>query len=85
MYIIFAAINFACVIVTFVFQPETSRRTLEEIDLLFTLDRTPFVCLDKEARSRKAPLAGFGIIHATDHSASGKAEGNEKAEELAVL
>ncbi|KIX04850.1 uncharacterized protein Z518_05721 [Rhinocladiella mackenziei CBS 650.93] len=49
MYLVFAGFNCMNTILCYLFFPETARRTLEEIDLLFTSDRTVFVFLDKEA------------------------------------
>lgn len=56
IYFIFGGINFACAIVSFLFFPETAGRSLEELDLLFTPDRTPFVFMDNDARSKASML-----------------------------
>ncbi|KAK3676649.1 high affinity glucose transporter [Recurvomyces mirabilis] len=49
IYFIFAAINFGCAVLGYLFFPETANRTLEELDLLFLHDRRILVCRDPDA------------------------------------
>ena len=56
LYYVFGGINLACAVVGFLFYPETTGRSLEELDLLFTPDRTVFVFLDKDACSKHSML-----------------------------
>lgn len=56
VYFIFGGINFLCAVLGYLFYPETARRTLEELDLLFTPDRKVFVFLDSDATSRRPIL-----------------------------
>ena len=56
LYYIFGAINLMCATIGFLFFPETASKSLEELDLLFTRNRTVFVFLDKDARSKRSML-----------------------------
>ena len=56
LYYIFGGINLMCATIGFLVFPETVERSLEELDLLFTPDRTALVFLDKEARSKRPML-----------------------------
>ncbi|KAL1964869.1 hypothetical protein VTN77DRAFT_6371 [Rasamsonia byssochlamydoides] len=49
LYMIFMALCYLMAIVVFLFYPESAGKTLEEMDFLFTKDRTPWVFLDREA------------------------------------
>ncbi|OJJ42605.1 hypothetical protein ASPZODRAFT_76671 [Penicilliopsis zonata CBS 506.65] len=60
LYYVFGGINIAISFVTFLFYPETSQRTLEELDLLFTPDRRKLVFLDRDA-CRKGSMLGHGL------------------------
>jgi sugar porter (SP) family MFS transporter len=60
LYYIFGAINWTCAVIGWLFFPETAGRALEELDLLFTSERSVWVCFDKEAKSKKN-LIGEGI------------------------
>ncbi|KIX96423.1 uncharacterized protein Z520_07689 [Fonsecaea multimorphosa CBS 102226] len=77
LYFVFAGFNYMNTILCYVFFPETALRTLEEIDLLFTPDRTVFVFLDKEA-TRKGRL-----LHAD--LADGETVGQEMKKALGSL
>ncbi|KAJ9636447.1 high affinity glucose transporter [Knufia peltigerae] len=57
LYFIFAGINFGCALIGYLFYPETTGRSLEELDLLFTPDRSIWVFLDKPAK-KKISFAG---------------------------
>lgn len=46
---IFMGLCFAMAIVVFLFYPETSGKTLEEIDFLFSKDRSPWTFKDRQA------------------------------------
>lgn len=48
VYFIFGSINFCCAAAGYLFYPETSGRTFEELDLLFTPQRKTLVFLDKD-------------------------------------
>lgn len=52
LYYIFGAINFTCAVIGYIFYPETAGKSLEQLDLLFTPDRTVWVFLDKAARKK---------------------------------
>jgi sugar porter (SP) family MFS transporter len=65
LYYAFGGINMAISVVTFLFYPETSRRSLEELDLLFTPNRQKFVFLDKEA-CQKGSLLAHGLESGAD-------------------
>lgn len=56
LYYIFGGINIAVSIISFFFFPETSNRTLEELDLLFTPQRRVLVCFDKDACKKGSML-----------------------------
>jgi len=56
LYYIFGAINLACAVVGFLFFPETAGRSLEELDLLFTPNRSVFVFRDRDACGKKSML-----------------------------
>ena len=56
LYYIFGAINLVCATVGFLFFPETAKRSLEELDLLFTPEKSAFVFLDKDASSKRPML-----------------------------
>lgn len=56
LYYVFGAINLVCATVGFLFFPETAGRSLEELDLLFTPNRSVYVFLDKDARSKRSML-----------------------------
>lgn len=60
LYYIFGGINIAVSIISFFFFPETSNRTLEELDLLFTPQRRVLVCFDKEA-CKKGSMLKHGL------------------------
>ena len=47
LYIIFAGISFAAAVSTWLFQPETANRSLEEMDAMFE-GRTMWIFLDKD-------------------------------------
>lgn len=79
VYYAFGAINICISIVTFLFYPETSRRSLEELDLLFTPNRTKFVFLDREACKK-----GSMLPH-TLESGAGVAKDLEKALVLGTI
>ena len=49
VYFVFGAVNIVVSFIGFLFFPETARRTLEELGLLFTPDRSVFVFHDKDA------------------------------------
>lgn len=53
VYFIFGAFNFTSAVIGFLFFPETTGKTLEELDLLFTPDRTVWVFCDKDAKSKR--------------------------------
>lgn len=59
LYYVFGGINIGVSIISYLFFPETSRRTLEELDLLFTPQRRVLVCFDKEA-CQKGSLIPLG-------------------------
>ncbi|CAL5871960.1 uncharacterized protein PFLUO_LOCUS6217 [Penicillium psychrofluorescens] len=65
VYYVFGCINIGISVVVFLFFPETSRRTLEELDLLFTPNRPTFVFLDKEA-CQKGSLLKHGLESGAD-------------------
>lgn len=69
LYYVFGGINIAISVVTFLFYPETCKRSLEEMDLLFTPNRRKLVFLDKEA-CRKGSMLEHGLE-------SGSAAANE--------
>ncbi|KAK9234228.1 general substrate transporter [Lipomyces kononenkoae] len=56
LYFIFGAINVTSSVVIFLFYPETCLRTLEELDLLFTRNRTVFAFMDREACTKGSML-----------------------------
>lgn len=56
LYFIFAGINFTAAIIGFLFFPETTGKSLEELDLLFTTERTIWVFRDKDACSKRPIL-----------------------------
>ena len=56
LYFVFGAFNYMNSILAYLFFPETSQRSLEELDLLFTPDRTTWVFTDKEARKKGSIL-----------------------------
>ncbi|KAL6821588.1 general substrate transporter [Trichoderma camerunense] len=58
IYLIFAAICYFNMTICYLLFPETARRTLEEIDTLFTPERTVWVFMDKKARSKEQLLHG---------------------------
>ncbi|KAJ5729689.1 uncharacterized protein N7483_004197 [Penicillium malachiteum] len=60
VYYTFGGINICISFVVYFFFPETSRRTLEELDLLFTPNRRKLVFLDKEA-CQKGTLLKHGL------------------------
>lgn len=80
LYYIFGAINIAVSIVSFLFFPETSNRTLEELDLLFTPQRRLLVCFDKEACEK-----GSLMKHALDRDPAAVAKDLESALVLGVV
>jgi len=49
LYLIFMTICYVMAVVIFLFYPESAGKTLEEMDFLFTNDRTPWVMFDKSA------------------------------------
>ncbi|KAL1987930.1 hypothetical protein VTN96DRAFT_1914 [Rasamsonia emersonii] len=49
LYIIFMALCYLMSIVVYLFYPESAGKTLEEMDLLFTKGRSPWVFLDRDA------------------------------------
>ncbi|RAO73330.1 uncharacterized protein BHQ10_009342 [Talaromyces amestolkiae] len=49
LYLIFMALCFLMAIVVFLYYPESAGKTLEEMDFLFTPDRTPWVFQDRSA------------------------------------
>lgn len=57
VYYVFGAINLCISVISYLFFPETSRRTLEELDLLFMPNRRLIVCLDREACKKGSLLA----------------------------
>ncbi|KAI7083093.1 hypothetical protein KC356_g7826 [Hortaea werneckii] len=57
LYYIFGGLCFLTATLSFLFFPETSKRSLEEMELLFVQSRSPFVFLDKDARSKTRLLA----------------------------
>lgn len=64
LYYVFGGLNIAISVVTFLFYPETCKRSLEEIDLLFTPNRRKLVFLDKEA-CQKGSLLEHGLESGT--------------------
>ncbi|KAH8690868.1 putative sugar transporter [Talaromyces proteolyticus] len=50
LYIIFMALCYVMATVVYFFYPESAGKTLEEMDFLFTKDRTPWVFRDPEAK-----------------------------------
>lgn len=91
LYYIFGGINIAISIVSFFFFPETSSRTLEELDLLFTPQRGALVCFDKEACQKgsllKHGLDGDPATVARDLESAlvlGAVKGNADAKEVAL-
>lgn len=54
-YIIWTVLNAAIVPIVYVFYPETSGRTLEDMDDYFRSNPPLLACLDKEAISSKRP------------------------------
>lgn len=65
VYYVFGGINLGISFVVFLFFPETSRRTLEELDLLFTPNRPTLVFFDKEA-CQKGSLLQHGLESGAD-------------------
>lgn len=49
LYLIFMALCYIMAVVVFLFYPESAGKTLEEMDFLFTKDRTPWVLFDRSA------------------------------------
>lgn len=64
LYYVFGGINIAISVVTFLFYPETCKRSLEEMDLLFTPNRRKLVFLDKDA-CRKGTMLEHGLESGT--------------------
>ena len=65
LYFIFAGINFMISIVSYIFFPETGSRSLEELDLLFTPDRSALVFRDPVA-CRKGSLLQHDLAEGPD-------------------
>lgn len=57
LYFIFGGICIGISIVSYLFYPETARRSLEELELLFVPSRSAFVFLDKDATTKRSLLA----------------------------
>ena len=57
VYFIFGAINFASMVLGYLFWPETTGKSLEELDLLFTPERTVWVFRDRDACSKRPILS----------------------------
>jgi hypothetical protein len=65
LYFIFGAINVCILVFGFLFYPETCKRSLEELDLLFLPGRRTVVFLNKEACSK-----GFILEHTSADGAA---------------
>ncbi|KAJ5698573.1 hypothetical protein N7462_000578 [Penicillium macrosclerotiorum] len=50
LYMVFMTLCYTMAIVVYLFYPETAQKTLEEVDFLFSKDRTIWVFQDREAR-----------------------------------
>ncbi|KAJ5801943.1 uncharacterized protein N7503_004393 [Penicillium pulvis] len=90
VYYVFGGINIGISFVIYFFFPETSRRTLEELDLLFTPNRRTLVFLDKDA-CRKGSLLKHGLESGADAAKDlesalvlGAIEGGEKEKNMAL-
>lgn len=79
-YIIWIVLNAAMIPTVYVFFPETSGRTLEDIDEYYRGNPPLFACLDKEAISSKRPQR----LQARDEHIIREKEGGETAEHLEV-
>lgn len=80
LYYIFGAINIVISIVGYFFFPETSQRTLEELDLLFTPNRRILVCFDRDACQK-----GSMLSHGLDTGPDAVAKDLESALVLAAV
>lgn len=74
LYYIFGGICVGISFISYLFFPETSNRSLEELELLFLPGRTAFVFLDKEARTKRKLLS-----HGLDEGAGNAAKELELA------
>jgi sugar porter (SP) family MFS transporter len=59
-FLVFACLNAACLPLTYFFLPETANRSLEEINLLFTLNN-PFVSKNEAAYRKRIEEAGGNV------------------------
>lgn len=64
-YVIWCVLNAVMIPILYIFYPETSGRSLEQIDDMFEAHNTIFVCHDKSMISRKGP--GLGLEKDGEH------------------
>ncbi|KAJ9602163.1 high affinity glucose transporter [Cladophialophora chaetospira] len=57
VYFIFGALNFTSMVLGYLFYPETTGKSLEELDLLFTPERSAWVFRDRDACSKRPILS----------------------------
>ncbi|KAJ9616392.1 hypothetical protein H2200_000110 [Cladophialophora chaetospira] len=77
---IHAVFNIVAIVIVYCFYPETSCRTLEEIDLLFA-SKTPFVW-ETEKKFQELKLQHSELVHGGPHLAKAVHSGIEEVETL---